>query len=204
MILKNVIFSDLMGMFDKRRFKKLLHFVLNFDPRNPRSHQDVDPEKTTTRELFSRFDLGQDVIEFTGHAIALQSSERSVKILILTSWWSQMEQMALPCWFSALQLPGSALFGNHQPDQAVLRVVVPPQHQSVPVPTVRARGATTGICQVRNGLLLKLTIQLGFLPERLLKNILLSLPPCRRCDKMSLELWNLCIHHFFCCFEVLS
>ncbi|XP_032404544.1 rab GDP dissociation inhibitor beta isoform X1 [Xiphophorus hellerii] len=67
--------SDLMGMFDKRRFKKLLHFVLNFDTRNPRTHQDVDPEKTTTRELFGRFDLGQDVIEVTGHAIALHSSE---------------------------------------------------------------------------------------------------------------------------------
>ncbi|CAG5980975.1 rab GDP dissociation inhibitor beta [Menidia menidia] len=67
--------SDLLGMFDKRRFKKLLHFALNFDTRNPRTHQDVDPEKTTTRELFTRFDLGQDVIEFTGHAMALHSSE---------------------------------------------------------------------------------------------------------------------------------
>ncbi|XP_037534791.1 rab GDP dissociation inhibitor beta [Nematolebias whitei] len=67
--------SDLMGMFDKRRFKKLLHFALNFDTRNSRTHQDVDPNETTTRELFSRFDLGQDVIEFTGHAIALHSSE---------------------------------------------------------------------------------------------------------------------------------
>ncbi|XP_054881810.1 rab GDP dissociation inhibitor beta [Poeciliopsis prolifica] len=67
--------SDLMGMFDKRRFKKMLHFVINFDARNPRTHQDVDPKKTTARELFSRFDLGQDVIEVTGHAIALHSSE---------------------------------------------------------------------------------------------------------------------------------
>ncbi|XP_041837021.1 rab GDP dissociation inhibitor beta [Melanotaenia boesemani] len=67
--------SDLMGMFDKRRFKKLLHFAVNFDVRNPRTHQDVDPHKTTTREMFSRFDLGQDVMEFTGHAIALHSSE---------------------------------------------------------------------------------------------------------------------------------
>lgn len=73
------MFSDLMGMFDKRRFKKLLHFALNFDTRNSRTHQDVDPNETTTRELFSRFDLGQDVIEFTGHAIALHSSERWVK-----------------------------------------------------------------------------------------------------------------------------
>ncbi|KAF7207770.1 rab GDP dissociation inhibitor beta [Nothobranchius furzeri] len=67
--------SDLMGMFDKRRFKKLLHFTQNFDKRNPRTHQDMDLDKTTTRELFSHFDLGQNVIEFTGHAIALHSSE---------------------------------------------------------------------------------------------------------------------------------
>ncbi|XP_030275232.1 rab GDP dissociation inhibitor beta [Sparus aurata] len=67
--------SDLMGMFDKRRFKKMLLYALNFDVRNPRTYQDVDPKKTTTRELFCRFDLGLDVIEFTGHAIALHSSE---------------------------------------------------------------------------------------------------------------------------------
>ncbi|KAF3689875.1 Rab GDP dissociation inhibitor beta [Channa argus] len=67
--------SDLMGMFDKRRFKKLLLFALNFDVGNPRTYQDMDPNKTTTRDLFSRFDLGQDVIEFTAHAIALHTSE---------------------------------------------------------------------------------------------------------------------------------
>lgn len=67
--------SDLMGMFDKRRFKKLLLFALNFDIRNPRTHHDVDPHKTTTRELFHRYDLGLDVIEFIGHAIALHNSE---------------------------------------------------------------------------------------------------------------------------------
>uniref|UniRef100_A0A7N5ZTT7 Rab GDP dissociation inhibitor n=1 Tax=Anabas testudineus TaxID=64144 RepID=A0A7N5ZTT7_ANATE len=67
--------SDLMGMFDKRRFKKLLLFALNFDVRNPRTYQDMDPNKTTTRDLFSHFDLGLDVIEFTGHAIALHTSE---------------------------------------------------------------------------------------------------------------------------------
>lgn len=67
-----------MGMFDKRRFKKLLLFALNFDIRNPRTHHDVDPHKTTTRELFHRYDLGLDVIEFIGHAIALHNSERSV------------------------------------------------------------------------------------------------------------------------------
>ncbi|XP_068449999.1 rab GDP dissociation inhibitor beta [Clinocottus analis] len=67
--------SDLMGMFDKRRFKKLLLFALNFDVRNSRTCQDVDPNKMTTRDLFCRFDLGLDVMEFTGHAIALHSTE---------------------------------------------------------------------------------------------------------------------------------
>ncbi|XP_034441976.1 rab GDP dissociation inhibitor beta isoform X1 [Hippoglossus hippoglossus] len=67
--------SDLMGMFDKRRFRKLLLFALNFDERNPRTYQDMNPNKMTTRDLFCRFDLGLDVMEFTGHAIALHSSD---------------------------------------------------------------------------------------------------------------------------------
>ncbi|XP_062257890.1 rab GDP dissociation inhibitor beta [Platichthys flesus] len=67
--------SDLMGMFDKRRFRKLLLFALNFDERKPRTYQDMNPNKMTTRDLFCRFDLGVDVMEFTGHAIALQSSD---------------------------------------------------------------------------------------------------------------------------------
>ncbi|KAK5933983.1 hypothetical protein CgunFtcFv8_014420 [Champsocephalus gunnari] len=65
----------LMGMFDKRILRKLLLFALNFDKRNPRSYQDVDPNKMTTRDLFCRFDLGLDVMEFTAHAIALHNSE---------------------------------------------------------------------------------------------------------------------------------
>lgn len=78
MFIKNVYISDLMGMFDKRRFRKLLLFAMNFDVRHPRTYQDMDPHKTTTRDLFCHFDLGLDVVEFIGHAIALHDSERSV------------------------------------------------------------------------------------------------------------------------------
>lgn len=66
-----------MGMFDRRRFRKLLLFALNFDVRNPRTYQDMDPNNMTVRDLFSHFDLGLDAMEFTGHAIALHSSDRS-------------------------------------------------------------------------------------------------------------------------------
>ncbi|XP_057702523.1 rab GDP dissociation inhibitor beta [Corythoichthys intestinalis] len=67
--------SDLMGMFDKRRFRKLLLFAQTFDVTKPHTHQDLDPQETTTRDLFSHFDLGLDVVEFIGHAVALHSSE---------------------------------------------------------------------------------------------------------------------------------
>lgn len=66
-----------MGMFDRRRFRKLLLFALNFDVRNPRTYQDMDPNNMTVRDLFSHFDLGLDAMEFTGHAIALHSGDRS-------------------------------------------------------------------------------------------------------------------------------
>uniref|UniRef100_A0A3B4EC61 Rab GDP dissociation inhibitor n=1 Tax=Pygocentrus nattereri TaxID=42514 RepID=A0A3B4EC61_PYGNA len=67
--------SDLMGMFDKRRFRKLLLFVLNFDEHDPRTFLDMDPNRTTMRDVFRHFDLGTDAVEFTGHALALQSGD---------------------------------------------------------------------------------------------------------------------------------
>lgn len=67
--------SDLMGMFDKRRFRKLLLFILNFEEGDPRTHQDMDPTRTTMKDLYRRFDLGADVMEFTGHALALHRTE---------------------------------------------------------------------------------------------------------------------------------
>ncbi|XP_034023474.1 rab GDP dissociation inhibitor alpha-like [Thalassophryne amazonica] len=72
---EDALTSDLMGMFDKRRFRKLLLFALNFDESDPRTHHDIDCNTTTTRDLFCRFDVGQDVMDFTGHAIALHSSD---------------------------------------------------------------------------------------------------------------------------------
>ncbi|KAG5830790.1 hypothetical protein ANANG_G00314330 [Anguilla anguilla] len=63
--------SSLMGMFEKRRFKKFLEFVSNFDENDPKSFQGVDPKKTTMRDIYKKFDLGQDVMDFTGHALAL-------------------------------------------------------------------------------------------------------------------------------------
>ena len=41
----------------------------------PRTFESVDLKKTAMREVDKRFDLGQDVIDFTGHALALDRTD---------------------------------------------------------------------------------------------------------------------------------
>ncbi|NXY39020.1 GDIB inhibitor, partial [Pomatorhinus ruficollis] len=65
----------LMGLFEKRRFRKFLVYVANFDENDPRTFEGVDPKKTTMRDVYKKFDLGQDVIDFTGHALALYRTD---------------------------------------------------------------------------------------------------------------------------------
>uniref|UniRef100_A0A3Q3W8A8 Rab GDP dissociation inhibitor n=1 Tax=Mola mola TaxID=94237 RepID=A0A3Q3W8A8_MOLML len=67
--------SSLMGMFEKRRFKKFLNFVANLDENNPKTLQDVDPQKMKMRDLYQKFDLGVDVVDFTGHSLALYRTD---------------------------------------------------------------------------------------------------------------------------------
>ncbi|MGH0131006.1 UNVERIFIED_CONTAM: hypothetical protein FKN15_008690 [Acipenser sinensis] len=67
--------SSLMGLFEKRRFRKFLVYVANFDANDPRTLEGVDPHKSTMRDVYKKFDLGQDVIDFTGHALALYRTD---------------------------------------------------------------------------------------------------------------------------------
>ncbi|XP_053111059.1 rab GDP dissociation inhibitor beta [Hemicordylus capensis] len=67
--------SSLMGLFEKRRFRKFLVYVANFDENDARTFEGVDPKKNTMRDVYKKFDLGQDVIDFTGHALALYRTD---------------------------------------------------------------------------------------------------------------------------------
>lgn len=67
-----------MGLFEKRRFRKFLMFVSNFDENDPKTMEDVDPNKTTMRAIFQKFSLGQEVMDFTGHSLALYRTDESV------------------------------------------------------------------------------------------------------------------------------
>ncbi|CAN9508088.1 unnamed protein product [Ophioblennius macclurei] len=67
--------SSLMGLFEKRRFRKFLLFVANFDVNDPKTLEGVDPNKTTMRAIYAKFSLGQEVIDFTGHSLALYRTD---------------------------------------------------------------------------------------------------------------------------------
>uniref|UniRef100_A0A8C5KBG1 Rab GDP dissociation inhibitor n=1 Tax=Jaculus jaculus TaxID=51337 RepID=A0A8C5KBG1_JACJA len=67
--------SSLMGLFEKCCFRKFLVYVASFDEKDPRTFEGVDPKKTTMREVYKKFDLGQDIIDFTGHSLALYRTD---------------------------------------------------------------------------------------------------------------------------------
>ncbi|XP_064198104.1 rab GDP dissociation inhibitor beta-like [Anguilla rostrata] len=67
--------SSLMGLFEKRRFRKFLVYVANFDENDPKTLEGVDPKNTTMRAVYEKFSLGQDVMDFTGHALALYRTD---------------------------------------------------------------------------------------------------------------------------------
>ncbi|KAJ8384368.1 hypothetical protein AAFF_G00206210 [Aldrovandia affinis] len=67
--------SNLMGLFEKRRFRKFLTYVAKFDEDDPTTLEGVDPKSTTMQAVYDKFSLGQDVVDFTGHALALYRTD---------------------------------------------------------------------------------------------------------------------------------
>ncbi|TRY63221.1 hypothetical protein TCAL_11314 [Tigriopus californicus] len=68
---REALSSDLMGLFEKRRFKNFLVFVQDFDPKDPKTWKDVDPQKCTMDEVYKKFGLDPNTADFVGHALAL-------------------------------------------------------------------------------------------------------------------------------------
>jgi len=64
--------SPLMGLFEKRRFRKFLIFVDQYDAKNPKTFEGRDLTVMTMRELYVNFGLVPDTHEFISHAMCLQ------------------------------------------------------------------------------------------------------------------------------------
>jgi len=72
--------SGLMGIFEKRRFRKFLVFVNDFDAANPATFQGVDPNSTPMSAVFNKFGLDANTQDFVGHAMALYRTDEYLSL----------------------------------------------------------------------------------------------------------------------------
>ncbi|XP_030760966.1 rab GDP dissociation inhibitor alpha [Sitophilus oryzae] len=68
---KEALASDLMGMFEKRRFRNFLIYVQDFLDEDPKTWKDFDPRTQNMTALYEKFGLDKNTQDFTGHALAL-------------------------------------------------------------------------------------------------------------------------------------
>lgn len=68
--------SPLMGLFEKRRFRKFLIFVDQYKPEEPSTHEGRDLKTMTMRQLYTEFGLQPDTHQFISHAMCLQLDEK--------------------------------------------------------------------------------------------------------------------------------
>ncbi|KAK9949395.1 hypothetical protein M0R45_004919 [Rubus argutus] len=67
--------SPLMGLFEKRRARKFFIYVQDYDETDPKSHEGMDLNKVTARELISKYGLDDNTVDFIGHALALHRDD---------------------------------------------------------------------------------------------------------------------------------
>ncbi|XP_013791816.2 rab GDP dissociation inhibitor alpha-like [Limulus polyphemus] len=68
---KEALASDLMGMFEKRRFRSFLAYVHEFVVDNPKTWKEIDAKTMNAATMYEKFGLDNDTAGFTGHALAL-------------------------------------------------------------------------------------------------------------------------------------
>ncbi|XP_059615047.1 rab GDP dissociation inhibitor alpha [Phlebotomus argentipes] len=68
---KEALASDLMGMFEKRRFRNFLVYIQDFREDDPKTWKDFDPNTMSAQALYDKFGLDKNTQDFTGHALGL-------------------------------------------------------------------------------------------------------------------------------------
>jgi len=63
--------SPLMSLFEKRRCQKFFMFAEAYDEAKPDTHKGYDLHKMTMAELYGKFGLEPDTIDFIGHAMCM-------------------------------------------------------------------------------------------------------------------------------------
>ncbi|XP_070557697.1 rab GDP dissociation inhibitor alpha-like [Ptychodera flava] len=77
---KEAMTTGLMGIFEKRRFRKLLMFINDFEEDNPKTWAGIDPQKSTMQDVYDKFGVDANTAAFTGHALALHRDDEYAKM----------------------------------------------------------------------------------------------------------------------------
>jgi len=76
---KEALTSDLMGLFEKRRFRNFLAYVAEFNPEDPKTWKDFDARSQPMLQLYEKFGLDSNTQDFTGHALALYRDDEYLR-----------------------------------------------------------------------------------------------------------------------------
>jgi Rab GDP dissociation inhibitor len=63
--------SPLMGLFEKKRCRDFYIYCQDIDFDNPKTWRDVNIKKQSIKEVFKKFKLEENTIDFLGHGVAL-------------------------------------------------------------------------------------------------------------------------------------
>ena len=63
--------SNLMSMFEKKRLMNFYKYIENVDMENPKTWKDLDLNNATMGDVFAKYKLDANTIDFLGHAVAL-------------------------------------------------------------------------------------------------------------------------------------
>lgn len=64
-----------MGLFEKRRAKRFLEWVGSFEASNPSTHNGLNLNQCTMKEVYDKFGLEPSTRDFIGHSMALYSTD---------------------------------------------------------------------------------------------------------------------------------
>lgn len=66
--------TKLMGMFQKRKYRNMLMYVVDYDKSNPATHKGIAPT-APMQAVYDKFGVDKNTIDFTGHAVALHRTD---------------------------------------------------------------------------------------------------------------------------------
>mmetsp|Transcript_17633 Transcript_17633/g.49296 ORF Transcript_17633/g.49296 Transcript_17633/m.49296 type:complete len:443 (-) Transcript_17633:268-1596(-) len=67
--------SPLLGIFEKRRARSFFLFVQDYDLKDPKTHQGMDLNTMPMAQLYAKYGLQPETIDFIGHALALHRED---------------------------------------------------------------------------------------------------------------------------------